>query len=107
MLPKPENFIKAVRQSFIGSEQVYTQGSCVMFFLILKTVYPKARPYWSKKARHMITKINGKFYDITGTVKFTRDYILDDEIEYSSLPIAVAFPQRTQRRVLLTTPKKF
>ena len=102
---KPEELIKAIRQSFIGAEQVYTQGSCNMFHYILKAAYPSAKPYWSHKAKHMITKIGNSFYDINGKVKGTPDYKPDVE-EWGGLPIAVAFPQRTERRVRFTTPRK-
>lgn len=63
---KVEHFISVVRDSFIGSQQVYTEGSCYHFYLILKEVFPQAKAYYD--ADHVITKINGKFYDITGEV---------------------------------------
>ena len=63
---KVEKFIAAVRDSFIGSQQVYTEGSCYHFYLILKEVFPDAEPYFDED--HIVTKIEGKFYDITGEV---------------------------------------
>lgn len=102
----PEVLIKAIRESFIGSEQVYTQGSCIMFFRILKRVYPDAVPYWSKKASHMITGIGGKFYDITGKVKRTPDYEADDQQEYGFVSIAVALPKSKTRKWTPTTLTK-
>jgi hypothetical protein len=62
-----ERFISVVRDSFIGSQQVYTEGSCYHFYLILKEVFPTAEPYFDKD--HVITKIDDKFYDITGEVR--------------------------------------
>lgn len=103
---KPEELIKSIRQSFIGAEQVYTQGSCIMLYRILKTVYPEALPYWSKEARHMITKIGNSYYDIYGKVKKEPHFILDNETAYHSLPIAVSFPLKTERRFRFTTPTK-
>ena len=102
---KPEELIKSIRQSFIGSEQVYTQGSCIMFYRILKTVYPDAKPYWSQQGKHMITRIGNLYYDITGIVTKTDDYKLDEDA-WISLPIAVAFPQRGERRFRFPTPTK-
>lgn len=88
----PEMLIKVIRESFIGSEQVYTQGSCIMFYRILKKIYPEALPYWSEKNKHMITKIGRKYFDISGEVHPTPDYELDDREEYNQVSIAVAFP---------------
>jgi len=64
---KVESFISKVRDSFIGSQQVYTHGSCYHFYLILKEVFSDAEAYYD--ADHIITKIDNKFYDITGEVK--------------------------------------
>jgi hypothetical protein len=66
-MDKVEKFISVIRDSFIGSQQVYTEGSCYHFFLILKEVFPEAEAYYDLD--HIITKIDGKFYDITGEVK--------------------------------------
>lgn len=66
-MSKIESFIATVRDSFIGAQQVYTEGSCYHFHLILKEVFPEAEPYYDLD--HIITKIDGKFYDITGEVK--------------------------------------
>ena len=64
---KVEEFIAAIRDSFIGSQQVYTEGSCYHFYLILKKVFQDAEPYFDEN--HVITKIEGRFYDITGEVR--------------------------------------
>lgn len=64
------NFIKTIRESFIGSEIVYTKGSCYNFFLIIKEVYPNAQCYYDEN--HVITKLGNKYYDITGEVKLGR-----------------------------------
>lgn len=61
-----EKFIQTIRDSFIGSQQVYTEGSCYHFYLILKQVFPEAKAYYD--ADHIITKIGNKFYDITGEI---------------------------------------
>lgn len=63
------SFISTVRDSFNGSEIVYTQGSCYKFYLILKEVFPKSEAYYNSE--HVITKINDRYYDITGEVKKT------------------------------------
>lgn len=61
-----EKFISTIRDSFIGSQQVYTEGSCYHFYLILKQVFPTAECWYDSD--HVITKIENKFYDITGEV---------------------------------------
>jgi len=73
-----ESFIAKVRDSFIGSQQVYTEGSCYHFYLILKEVFPDAEPFYDED--HIVTKIDGKFYDITGEVKYVADMHLFDRL---------------------------
>lgn len=65
--PAVEEFISTIRDSFIGSQQVYTEGSCYHFYLILKQVFAGAEPYYDMD--HIITKIGDKYYDITGEVR--------------------------------------
>lgn len=59
-------FISIMRDSFIGSQQVYTEGSCFHFYRILKEVFPRAEPFYNNG--HVITYIDGSYYDITGEV---------------------------------------
>lgn len=80
---KVESFISKVRDSFIGSQQVYTEGSCYHFYLILKEVFPDAEAYYDED--HVITKIDGKFYDITGEVRGNLDFHPFDSIPSYSL----------------------
>ena len=62
-----EKVIAAIRDSFIGSQQVYTEGSCYHFYLILKTIFSDAEPYFDQD--HIVTKIDDRYYDITGEVR--------------------------------------
>jgi hypothetical protein len=71
------NLIDAVRSSFVGSIQVYTNGSCYQFYKILRCVFPTARAYFN--IDHVITKIGNKYYDITGEVEWNNSYLLMDE----------------------------
>ena len=48
-------------------ENIFLYGSCMNMFCILRTVYPNAKAWYN--ANHIITEIEGKFYDITGEVK--------------------------------------
>ncbi len=105
-MKSPEDIIKTIRESFIGAEEVYTCGSCVMLFRILKSIFPKALPYWSKEARHCITKIGNSYYDIRGKVKYTKDYKLDNKAKYSSTYRCVALPVNRLQRFTFSTPVK-
>lgn len=60
-------FIDTVRNSFIGADHVFTNGSCYQFFKILKLIFPDAQAYYDND--HIITKIGNKYYDITGEVE--------------------------------------
>lgn len=77
--PLIEEFISTIRDSFIGSQHVYTGGSCYHFYLILKKVFPNAEPFYDLD--HVITKIDDKYYDITGEVR--RD---ETSTRYERLP---------------------
>ena len=48
-----ENFIAKIRDSFIGSQQVYTEGSCYHFYLILKEVFIDAECWYDED--HVVT----------------------------------------------------
>jgi len=76
-MTKPIEIIKAIRQSFGGSETIYLYGSCLHFFNILKSIFPEAKPYMAKSKGHIVSLINGEYYDISGAVK--GDYIPADE----------------------------
>jgi len=69
------DFISAIRDSFDGAEHVYTKGSCYQFFLILKSVVPKAQAY--NNSDHVITKIGEGYYDITGEVNIENHLPVD------------------------------
>jgi hypothetical protein len=62
----PLQFIDSIRNSFIGSEYVYMNGSCYQFYKLLKLHFPNAMPFYIDG--HVITKIGDSFYDITGLV---------------------------------------
>lgn len=62
----PAAFILLLRESFEGSEYVYTHGSCYPLHRMLALLFPGAIPFYANG--HIITLIGGKFYDITGEV---------------------------------------
>lgn len=50
---------------------IFTLGSCLNFHLILKSIYPESELLFN--IDHVVTKIDGKCYDITGCVN-CKDY---------------------------------
>ena len=79
---KIERLLKAMRDSSDTIYSVYTEGSCYQLYKVLKTLYPKAKPYWSDKHNHAITKIKGEFYDIGGKLEKT----MIPELGYYKIP---------------------
>ena len=63
---KVERLINAIRSSQPHAHYMYRYGCCYNFFLILRSVFPQAQPYYSLKIGHVYTLIDGRFYDIEG-----------------------------------------
>lgn len=61
-----KSFIAAVRQSHPQMASIFLEGECLHFYHILRHVFPEARAYYD--LNHVITRIGGRYYDITGTV---------------------------------------
>lgn len=57
---------------------IYMQGGCYQFYKLLKYLFPQAIAYLVKhddkstQFDHIITNIDGKFYDITGEIKLSQ-----------------------------------
>lgn len=83
----PLEFIKTVRESFGNADYVYLNGSCYHFYKILKQVFPKAEAYFNSD--HVITKIDGKYYDITGVVKKTNHIPVDGNYNVDMLELMI------------------
>lgn len=77
------SFIASIRNSFEGSERVYTNGSCYQFYKILKQVFPDAEAYYD--SYHVITEIGGRYYDITGEVERTRHLLMSEHYPNSGV----------------------
>lgn len=76
-------FIRVIRNSFIGADYTYTHGSCYQFYLILKLVFPCAEAYYNSD--HIITRIMGRYYDITGEVKKDGHLLVDEHYSHEKL----------------------
>ena len=61
-------FINALRKTDRYIEIIYMEGACYQLHLLLKELFPEAKPYINKEKNHVITEYLGKFYDITGEV---------------------------------------
>ena len=71
------SIIKAIRESFGGSVGIYTQGNCYQFYEILKAIFLEAEAYES--GGHVLTKINGEFYDIKGKLNSKNIHLIPVE----------------------------
>ena len=62
--PTPLQFINLIRSMF--KLPYTTEGGCMRFHLVLKSVFPQAKGYWC--IGHVISEIDGRYYDINGVV---------------------------------------
>ena len=62
----PEVFTAIIRETTPLYKDVFTSGGCYKFFKILEATYPSAEAYYD--GNHVITKIDGNYYDVTGKV---------------------------------------
>lgn len=65
--------IELIRDSFDGSVEVYTQGSCTKFAMILKYLFPDGEIL--SDHNHTIFEYDGKCYDINGFANKTDTHI--------------------------------
>lgn len=65
----PIEIITRIRESDPYIEMIYLYGGCYKFHEILKGIFLEAEPYINKEKDHVVTKIDGNYYDITGCVK--------------------------------------
>ena len=67
-------FLKELRQANPIFEDIYLYGSCLNLYHVLKIVFPSAVCYYGQVPGHVITKIDDKFYDITGEIIDVSEY---------------------------------
>lgn len=65
-------FLKELRNANPVIEDIFLAGSCTNLYFILKSICPDASAYFN--GDHVITKINYRYYDITGEVD-NDDYV--------------------------------
>jgi hypothetical protein len=61
-------FIDALRNSDEYIEHIYLEGGCYQFHLVLKSLIPDCEPFLTVDKNHVVTRYNGKYYDIRGIV---------------------------------------
>ena len=65
--------IQRIRESFDGSVEVFTQGSCVKFAMILKQIFPDGRTL--SDLNHAIFELQGMCFNVNGIANKTRRHI--------------------------------
>jgi len=65
MLPI-EDFCRLVRDSFVGAEHIYTNGSCYYFANLLRALYGGEL---RETVDHVYLYLDGEYYDIKGKVR--------------------------------------
>lgn len=77
----PEQFLEVLKNSDRYIETIFEQGGCYQLFVILSTLFDDATPYINQEKNHIVTMINGKFYDITGLVQGDYHLMCESDIE--------------------------
>lgn len=62
-------FLGTLREAHADMVHIYTQGSCYRLYLLLRVAFNGCTPY--SDINHVITKIEGRYYDITGEAQRT------------------------------------
>ena len=61
-----EKLISSIRNSHPDMVELYTEGQCYNFHLILRSVYPDAVAWYDYIEGHVYSKIGNYWYDIRG-----------------------------------------
>lgn len=70
-------FITAARELSPLMTTICLEGSCYPFHVLLKTVFPAARPYYNNEM-HVVSLIGDRYYDITGEVHPKRPVLMTE-----------------------------
>ncbi len=68
-------FISRFRETIPNSIPKYMNGGCYLFYKVIKERFPSAVAYYNSD--HVVTKVDGKFFDVTGEVKITNHLPVD------------------------------
>ncbi len=64
----PEEYLEHLRELIPGAVYRFTNGDCYKLYEGLRACYPQAVAWYDIVAGHVLTEIDGSFYDITGKV---------------------------------------
>ena len=73
-------FLSALRQTDRYIEIIYLNGACYQLHLLLKK-YADCEPLINSEKNHVVTKFQGKLFDITGEVKGEYQSMTENDIE--------------------------
>lgn len=65
-MDRVESIIFSIRNSHVDIEELYINGQCYNFFLILQSIYPEAEAWYDYVEGHVYSKIGKYWYDIRG-----------------------------------------
>lgn len=82
----PITLLTAMRKNIKQADVMFTNGKCFQLYLMLADLYPQAVAWYDAVDGHVMTQIDGKFYDINGEYESISDkYFLFAEEERASL----------------------
>lgn len=85
------SFLTELRNSHPEQVEIFNRGSCLNLFCMLRVLYPEARCYFN--VNHVITEINGKYYDINGLVTNIKSFVPFNEVYRGTKRTNRAFTQ--------------
>lgn len=77
-------FINSIRETDQYISDIYLNGGCYQFHLMLKKFAPNCEPRITKERNHIVTYFKGKYFDITGIVEGQFEPLNHQEIEMAS-----------------------
>lgn len=72
-MDKIESIIHAITNSHMDMEDLYMNGQCYNFFLVLKSIYPEAEAWYDHIEGHVYSKIGKYWYDIRGVHYYVKE----------------------------------
>lgn len=66
-------FLATLRAAHPAMEPIFTRGGCYRLYLILRVLWPQAEA-WVDNTWHVVTRIDGRFYDISGRLAKRPDF---------------------------------
>lgn len=77
-------FINSIRETDRYIADIYLNGGCYQFHLMLKKFAPESEARITKERNHIVTYFKGKHFDITGIVEGQFEQLNNYEIDMAS-----------------------